>query len=87
MKDEIISNIIKRAPSIARQAATWGSGGYLAHKASQVADDHHRKELEKRKLASKQDIARSKLASKNLKHKAIGATIAGALAGGVGAIA
>lgn len=86
MEYDTIRRIIKTASPAMRQAATWGGSGYLAHKASQVADDHYRKELEKRKLVSKQDIEKSKLASKNLRNKAIGATIAGALAGGVSAI-
>ena len=86
MKDEIVQNIIRKAPSIVRQAATWGGGGYLAHKSSQVADNHHRKDLEKRNLISKQEITKSKLANRNSKHKAIGTTIAGALAGSIGAI-
>lgn len=60
MEYDQIRRIIKSSAPAMRQAANWGAGGYLAHKASQVADKHHQKELEKRDLVSKEDKARAK---------------------------
>jgi len=73
-----------------RQALVWGGGGYLAHKASQMADNHHTKELEKRKLLSKEELEKRKereaLSKKTNIKKAIGTTLASAAAGALGIV-
>ncbi len=73
-----------------RQALVWGGGGYLAHKASQMADKHHTKELEKRNLLSADELSKRKdrdtLSKKTNIKKAIGTTLASAAAGALATV-
>jgi|GEM_PF-6129362 len=71
------------------QAAIWGTGSYLAHKASQMVDRHQTKQLHKIKPLTKKEKeisdAESKLKKRSDMVKGIASTLAGAGAGYAGA--
>ena len=79
-RKKIINEVISGA---AKQALVWGASSYLAHKASQVADKHHEKHINKFDPKSKEQ---HEIDAKNKSDRirGLGSTLAGATAGYVG---